>query len=140
MNPIAASKHVRFSEPMSIAFSENDSSRNAIDRKGWVNSDSVVSTARNVTEALSAQTITPVRRTVQVEKADPELKHQDTWLRKSMTVAGIIIMIPGTIEALVSMVFIGPAALGLAFGAAIIGSALCFWGNKKDNNNNEVAV
>lgn len=123
---VKPSRVVTFAEPLVEVRVET--SPQAPNQAEWNNSDKSVTIAKNVTAALSAPVVTPTRRPMQVEAV--KTPQQKTWIKKATTAAGIIILIPGTIASLSMLAVIGPPAFGLAFGTAIVGSALCWWNEK----------
>jgi hypothetical protein len=133
---VKPARAVTFAEPLVEVRVET--APQAPDRNEWKNSDVIATLARNVTAALSAPAVTPTRRPMQV--AAVETPQQKTWMEKATTAAGIIILIPGTIAALSMLAVIGPPAFGLAFGTAIVGSALCLFKERRNNQNDGMGV
>ena len=131
MQPVAIKK-VSFSEPIEHVFEisrQPNVERHA--QKEWKNSDNQLTpqVPKNVRAALDSRSVVVEMPTIRPQQ-DQQQKVKSSVLKKALTIGGLIVAIPGTIGCFSLMAVIGPPALAVGFGCAVIGALITAAGGK----------
>jgi len=131
MQPVLLKK-VSFSDPIEHVFEiSRQPNVERHDRKTWKNSDNQLTpqVPKNVRAALDGRSVVVEMPTIRPQQ-DQQQEVKSSVLKKALTIGGLIVAIPGTIGCFSLMAVIGPPALAVGFGCAVIGALITAAGGK----------